>query len=124
MSELLALIIEDDEAIASIYVEALQMAGYGTEIVGNGRLATQRLGEIRPVLILLDLHLPEMSGEEVLNFIKNEPELADTTVFITTADHLFAEQLRTKVDLVLLKPISLMQLRDMALRFRRRHEDV
>ncbi len=28
MSELLALIIEDDEAIASIYVEALQMAGY------------------------------------------------------------------------------------------------
>ncbi len=65
-----------------------------------------------------------MSGEEILNFIKNEPELADTTVFITTADHLFAEQLRTEVDLVLLKPISLMQLRDMALRFRRRHEGV
>jgi CheY-like chemotaxis protein len=122
MSEFRALIIEDDEAIAAIYVEALQLAGYETEVVGNGRFAIQRLGEITPWLILLDLHLPEVAGEKVLQFIKNEPNLASTRIFITTADHLRAEELRPKVDLVLLKPISLMQLRDMALRFRRKAE--
>ncbi len=122
MSEFQALIVEDDEAIAAIYVEALQMAGYETEIAVNGRLAMQRLAEIVPALILLDLHLPEMSGEKVLHFIRTQPGLADTRVFLTTADHLLAEELRAKVDLVLLKPISLMQLRDMALRFRKKAE--
>jgi len=122
MSEFRALIVEDDEAIAAIYVEALQMAGYETEIAVNGRLAMQRLAEIVPALILLDLHLPEMSGEKVLHFIRTQPGLADTRVFLTTADHLLAEELRAKVDLVLLKPISLMQLRDMALRFRKKAE--
>lgn len=122
MSEFRALIIEDDEAIAAIYVEALQMAGYETEVAVNGRLAMQRLAEIVPALILLDLHLPEMSGEKVLEFIRTQPALADANIFLTTADHLLAEELRAKVDLVLLKPISLMQLRDMALRFRRKRE--
>lgn len=122
MSEFQALIVEDDEAIAAIYVEALQMAGYETEVAVNGRFAIQRLGEITPWLILLDLHLPEVAGEKVLQFIKNEPNLASTRIFITTADHLRAEELRAKVDLVLLKPISLMQLRDMALRFRKKAE--
>jgi two-component system repressor protein LuxO len=118
MSELLALIIEDDLAIAGIYEEALHLAAYKTETIENGRLAIQRIQEIVPALILLDLHLPEVTGEEVLNAIRSTPALSETTVFITTADHLFAEQLRAEVDLVLLKPISLMQLRDMALRFR------
>jgi CheY-like chemotaxis protein len=118
MSELLALIVEDDLAIAAIYEEALHLAGYETETIENGRLAVQRIQEIVPALILLDLHLPEVTGEEVLKAIQSTPALSETTVFITTADHLFAEQLRPEVDLVLLKPISLMQLRDMALRFR------
>ncbi len=117
MSDLLALIVEDDAAIAGIYEEALHLAGYETEVLENGRLAIQRIQEIVPTLILLDLHLPEVTGQEVLKTIRSTPALSETTVFVTTADHLFAEQVRADVDLVLLKPISLMQLRDMALRF-------
>jgi CheY-like chemotaxis protein len=118
MSKFLALIIEDDATISAIYAESLQMAGYETEIIDNGRLAINRITEITPSLILLDLHLPEATGEEVLKAIKNEPGLAQTTIFIATADHMQAEYMRADVDLVLLKPISFMQLRDMALRFR------
>ena len=117
MSKLKALIIEDEHAIATIYKEALQAARYETEIVGNGRLAHDRLKTSVPALILLDLHLPDMSGVEILDFVRNKPSLKETIVFITTADHLLAEELRMKADLVLLKPISFTQLRDMALRF-------
>ena len=118
MSDLLALIIEDDAAISAIYAESLEMAGYKTEIIDNGRSAIKRIEEIIPTLILLDLHLPEVLGEDVLKAIKNEPKLANTKVFIATADHLRAENVRDEADLILLKPISFMQLRDMALRFR------
>jgi len=116
MSELLALIIEDDEAIASIYVEALQMAGYGTEIVGNGRLATQRLGEIRPVLILLDLHLPYVSGAELLKQIRADSRLDDTRIIVASADGTWSGFLDGDVDFVLNKPISYVQLRTLASR--------
>ncbi|MBE2223521.1 MAG: response regulator [Anaerolineae bacterium] len=118
MSDFLALIIEDDAAISAIYAESLEMAGYETEIIDNGRSAIKRIQEIIPALILLDLHLPEIFGEDVLKAIKNEPKLAKTRIFIATADHIRAEDLRDDVDLILLKPISFMQLRDMALRFR------
>jgi CheY-like chemotaxis protein len=118
MSELTALIIEDDSGIAFIYQEALQLAGYKTEILENGRFALQHLTHNTPNFILLDLHLPEVSGAEILEFIQERPQFSDTIVFLTTADHVQAEQLRARVDLVLLKPISFIQLRDMALRFR------
>ena len=118
MSELRALIIEDDSGIAFIYQEALQLAGYETEILDNGRFALEHLAQNTPSFILLDLHLPEVSGTEILEFIQEQPQFADTVVFITTADHMLAEQLRSEVDLVLLKPVSFIQLRDMALRFR------
>ncbi len=117
MSDLKALIVEDVTSIAAIYEEALQLAGYETETVDNGRTAIERLTETIPSLILLDLHLPGVPGEEVLKYIQGDPKLADAVVFIATADHMLAEQLRSEVDLVLLKPISFMQLRDIALRF-------
>lgn len=118
MTQFRAFVIEDDRAIATVYTEALRMAGYEPEVIGNGRAALTRLREIIPTLILLDLHLPEVMGEEILAAIHADTRLSDTRVFLITADHLLAEQMRDQVNLVLLKPVSFTQLRDMAVRFR------
>ena len=73
MSEL-ALIIEDDEDLASIFAEALRGVGFEVEIIADGQAAQERLRNgITPFLILLDMHLPHISGADLLtNIIKKE----------------------------------------------------
>jgi PAS domain S-box-containing protein len=52
----------------------------------QGRLGLDLAREHRPDLILLDLHLPDISGEEVLHGIRQQPELANTPVIVISAD--------------------------------------
>lgn len=118
MSQWLAIVVEDDRSVANVYTEALRVAGYESEVVGNGRDALNRIRQTAPTLILLDLHLPDVMGDEILTAVRADPRLANTRVFLVTADHLLAEQLREQATLVLLKPVSFAQLRDMAVRFR------
>jgi DNA-binding response OmpR family regulator len=74
--------------------------------------------ETQPAVVVLDLHLPYISGVEILRQIRAEARLAEMRVMITTADSLNAERLRGEADLILLKPISFSQLRDLAARLR------
>ena len=113
-----ALIIEDDEDLAIIFAEALQMAEFETEIAKDGQTALDKLAATQPIVIVLDLHLPYVSGEEILRRIRDDERLANVRIMIATADPLIAENLRNDVDLVLLKPISFNQIRDLAARLR------
>jgi len=118
MSNPLALIIEDDPDAATIFSEALQAAGFETEIVRTGDKALKRLAVTTPDAVVLDLHLPHVSGTDILRQIRADARLAKTRIIIATADPRMAELLRDQADLVLLKPISFSQLRDLAARLR------
>jgi PAS domain S-box-containing protein len=52
----------------------------------QGRVALDMAFEIQPDLILLDLHLPDISGEEVLRELRSDPRTAETPIVITSAD--------------------------------------
>ena len=67
------LVIEDDPAIGNMLEEVLQKAGYRVTHAWSGTEAALLLANWRPDLILLDLMLPGMSGEEVLKRIKGVP---------------------------------------------------
>ena len=114
----LALIIEDDEDLASIFAEALRGIGYEVELVADGRVAQERLKtRTPPFLILLDMHLPHVSGADLLtNIIKVDERLSKTMVIITTADARMGDTYGDQVDFVLIKPISFVQLRDLTSR--------
>jgi DNA-binding response OmpR family regulator len=114
----LALIIEDNPHLADIFAIALQQAEFRTEIARDGNQARDQLATISPHLVLLDLHLPYVSGKDILSYIRNDPRLAEIHVIVATADANQAELLYRDADLVLLKPISLQQLRDLAARLR------
>ncbi|MCK7519732.1 MAG: response regulator [Ignavibacteriales bacterium] len=111
MSEL-ALIIEDDEDLASIFAEALRGVGFEVEHVADGKKARERLTVgTAPYLILLDMHLPHISGGELLaNILKKDERFEKTMIIITTADARMGEAYRDQVDFVLVKPISFVQL--------------
>lgn len=112
----ISMVIEDDEDLSEIFCEALNAAGFETEIIRNGRLAIERLGDVTPDVVILDMHLPLVPGSEILKYIRSEKRLAFTNVVVTTADAIMGEQMRETADFVLIKPISFGQLRDLTAR--------
>lgn len=116
MNDQLAMIIEDNEDLAIIFAEALRAAGFETETIEDGQKAMEQLDASVPAIVILDLHLPQVSGERLLKRIRKDHRFADTRVIIATADPRLADMLKDEADLVLLKPISFGQLRDLAAR--------
>lgn len=113
-----ALIVEDNLPHANLFEEALQKAGFNTEVIRDGQVALNKLAEITPELVVLDLHLPHISGEDILAYIRQDARLAKTRVVLASADPQMASMLREKADLVLIKPISYFQLKELAIRLR------
>ncbi len=114
----LALIIEDDDKLSAIYAEALRQAHFKTVIVSDGAAALAQVTALRPALIILDLHLPFVSGDEILHLIRQDKNLAGMHVIVTTADAVQAAAVQDEADLILIKPVSVLQLRDLARRIR------
>ena len=118
MSEL-ALIIEDDEDLADIFAEALRGVGFEVEQVADGKTAQERLNSgTLPFLILLDMHLPHISGGELLTNMKQDERFANTIMILTTADARMGEAYSDQADFVMIKPISFVQLRDLTSRLK------
>jgi len=116
----LALIIEDDEDLVEIFAEALRGVGFDVEQIPDGKKADERLRNgPPPYLILLDMHIPHISGGDLLtNVIKQDEKFDKTMVIITTADARMGEAYRDHADFVMIKPISFVQLRDLTARLK------
>ncbi|MFZ4814225.1 MAG: response regulator [Phototrophicaceae bacterium] len=106
-----ALVIEDHPGQGIIFRTALEQLGYQVQWIQDGKTAESALNEQTPEIILLDLHLPGLGGDKLLERIHNDPRFAKTQVILTTADGTMADMLSSKVDLVLLKPIGFDQLK-------------
>jgi DNA-binding response OmpR family regulator len=59
-------IIEDDQAISQMYRIKFEAEGYDVETAENGELGLGLIEKMRPNIVLLDLMMPVMSGEEML----------------------------------------------------------
>lgn len=86
------LIVDDDQTIREMLIEALtldQQKPYLIEEAANGIEASIKLGTYRPDLLILDIFMPEMDGLEVCRIIRNEPELSNMKVIVSTGypDH-------------------------------------
>src|SRR5882757_5893304 len=71
------LILEDEKEIAEIYAKQLKNKGYASVLAYNGLEGLEKLKEIKPDLILLDLNMPEMGGVEFYQHIcdaQNKPK--------------------------------------------------
>ena len=78
------LIIEDDECTRMIYRTRLQAEGFATEAVADGRAGIEQLTSSPPDLVLLDLMLPQVSGIEVLKFLRAQESTGNLPVIVLT----------------------------------------
>ncbi len=115
MNKPLAFVVEDDPQLGQIFSLALQPL-FEVEIIADGDVAAERLLETVPCLVVLDIHLPGLSGVEILKRIRADERLSRVRVIMSTADAIQSGDLREEADVVLLKPVSPVQLRELAAR--------
>ncbi|PID31680.1 hypothetical protein CR970_04545 [Candidatus Saccharibacteria bacterium] len=77
-------IIEDDQAIAQMYRMKFEAEGYDVQTAENGRYGLGLLNEFRPDIVLLDLMMPEMSGDEMLVELRKTDWGKDLKVIVLT----------------------------------------
>lgn len=118
--ENIAFVIEDDQDLSNIFTEALKAAGFQVETIRDGAVAQQRLKEATPEIVILDMHLPNIDGAQILTQIRADERLQKVRVILATADALLGEYYNKQADLVLVKPISFSQLRDLTARYRKK----
>lgn len=79
------LLVEDDDALANVYMMRLQGEGFDTKRVANGEDALAAAKEHKPDLVLLDAMMPKVSGFDVLDILRNTPETANLKIIMLTA---------------------------------------
>ena len=79
------LLVEDDDALANVYLTRLQAEGFDVKRVANGEDALVSALEYHPDLVLLDVMMPKVSGFEVLDILRNTPETTNLKIIMLTA---------------------------------------
>lgn len=77
-------IIEDDLAIAQMYRIKFEAEGYSVETAENGVVGLELIEKMRPDIVLLDLMMPEMNGDEMLEKLRKTDYGKNLPVIILT----------------------------------------
>ena len=77
-------IIEDDAVINQMYRMKFEAAGFRVEVADNGIRGVAMVAAFKPDIILLDIGMAEMQGDEALDEIRKDPDNKDTPVIILT----------------------------------------
>jgi CheY-like chemotaxis protein len=100
------LVVDDDEDIRESLRDAFEDAGYQVSCAANGREGLDALRKVRPCVVVLDLIMPIMTGNEMYDAMQADPQLADVPVIMSTSD---ASRAPSGV-LLLKKPVNLQRM--------------
>ena len=79
------LVVDDMSIFRDPIAASLRLAGFETLCASNGQEALQAIRNHRPAVVLLDVSMPVMDGITCLRAMRNEPEIARTSVILFTA---------------------------------------
>ena len=100
------MIVDDQEDVRDTLREVIELGGCEVVTAADGVEALQLLERMRPCLIVLDLLMPVMTGQEVLLELRKTPELAKLPVVVSTS----APHLAPSGVPILPKPIDISKL--------------
>jgi len=107
------LIVDDELDFSEMLRDYLQIKGFDVAMAHTGFQAGLELGRFRPDLILLDLHMPDTDGFEVLRVLREDPETEGIRVLACTAfrdAELDARVARERFDGFVEKPLKMSSL--------------
>lgn len=88
------LVVEDEGDVADLLRYNLSRAGYTVKVAESGPAALQAVAEERPDAVILDLMLPGMSGYEICQRLRADPETTRLPVLMLTAKGEAAERIK------------------------------
>lgn len=106
------LVVEDDPGLLVVYSTVLAQMGHEPLVAKDGREAIAQLAEIRPAAVLLDMRLPNLSGEAVLAFVAEQPHLEGLPILIISSNQHYAQYADNRTVFFQLKPVLPGQIRD------------
>ena len=107
------LIVDDISGNRQLLIQYLQPLGFELAEAENGRQGLTVAQTFKPDVILLDALMPEMNGLEMLQQLRQHPQLQETKVIFVSANSQFREQLQTsqlRFEDFLCKPVDFNQL--------------
>ena len=79
------LVVEDNDLNRKLFCDLLKANGFAVEPIADGRDVLVRAREFVPNLIVMDIQLPNISGLELIEALKGDPELRPIPVLAVTA---------------------------------------
>jgi len=116
MAESVILVVEDDQLQAELVARALHKLAAKVIHANTGTQGWQIIQELVATVVLLDLALPEMSGIDVANIIRQDGRFADMILVAMTASNLSEQdfhEVRTLFNVFIEKPFHMEDLRQL-----------
>jgi CheY-like chemotaxis protein len=108
------MIIEDEADAAELFSEMMRINGFRVIKMFSSAPAIPIIAQEKPDVILLDVMMPDISGLEVLRYIRREPDLASIPVIILSAKSMPSD-IKTGIEagasMYLTKPVGFQDLK-------------
>ncbi|MBI3964076.1 MAG: response regulator [Chloroflexi bacterium] len=104
------LIVDDDRHISALVTAILRDEGYGVRVASDGQEALELLTDEQPALILLDLHMPRMSGQEFIRVYRQRQGPHVPIVIFSAGQNAEIAARQLQADGYLTKPFDLRDL--------------
>jgi two-component system response regulator MprA len=104
------LVVEDDPAARTLLRVLFSEEGYEVLLAENGAAALVTLATVRPDLITLDLDLPDINGDVVLNVLRAQEATKDVPVAIVSARTAIPADVQAQAQAIIEKPFSIEHL--------------
>ena len=109
------LVVEDNELNLKLFCDLLKAHGHETRAVSDGRVVLNEARAFRPDLVIMDIHLPHVSGLDLIVALKDDADLAAVPVMAVTAYAGKGDEDRIRAagaEAYVSKPISVMKFVD------------
>ncbi|MGE4429998.1 MAG: response regulator [Sphingobium sp.] len=109
------LVVEDNELNLKLFCDLLKAHGHETRPVSDGREVLRQAGEFGPDLVIMDIHLPHVSGLDLIIALKADAALAVVPIMAVTAYAGKGDEERIRqagAEAYVSKPISVMKFVD------------
>jgi CheY-like chemotaxis protein len=109
------IIVEDEPDTAEMFAEMMRLAGYNVLKSYGGTSAIALISEKKPDAVVLDVMMPDLSGMEVMKFMRRDPRLADIPVVVVSAKSLPSDiksGLDAGASVYLTKPVAFQDLNE------------
>lgn len=108
------IVVEDEPDAAELFAEMMRVSGFRVLKTYSSTPAISLIAKEQPDVVILDIMMPDISGLEVLRFMRRDPNLKETPVIVVSARSMpsdIKEGLEAGATIYLTKPVGFLDLK-------------